>query len=72
MALSGSTGDSARMMQSIIRLHCEKRAEAAVGKIGLKMVPFGAVTLIGRNEPSLAGIGTEAVKVSSSSERKAT
>ena len=34
------------------------RASAAAGAIGLKMDPWGAVTLIGRNEPSLAGMSS--------------
>ncbi|MNV51661.1 hypothetical protein D3C71_1437170 [compost metagenome] len=54
-----------------MRLHWVKRASAAAGNTGLKMVPNGATTLIGRNEPSLDGTGLGSVAASSSSLRNA-
>lgn len=43
------------MIRSIVRLHWVKRASAEAGNLGLKIEPSGAVTLIGRKEPSLEG-----------------
>lgn len=59
------------MIRSIIRLHWVKRASAAAGNTGLKIVPSGATTLIGRNEPSFDGTGLGSVAASSNNLRKA-
>ena len=54
-----------------MRLHWVKRASAAAGKIGLKIEPLGAVTLIGRKEPSFGGSLMSISAVSVSMARKA-
>ena len=58
-------------MQSTTRWIWLKRASAAAGYSGLKIVPFGAVTAIGRNEPSFCGTCSGVVALSSRSARKA-
>ena len=46
------------MTRSAMRWIWQKRASAAAGMLGLKMQPLGAMTLIGRKEPSLAGMSS--------------
>ena len=45
------------------------RAKHARGKLGLKMLPFGATALTGRNMPSFCGMNSSIVASSSSSVR---
>ena len=45
VTFSGSASASARMVLSTTRCTCVKREKQARGKLGLKIVPFGAITL---------------------------
>ena len=45
VTLSGSASASARLMLSTTRCVWQKREKHARGKFGLKIVPFGAITL---------------------------
>ena len=71
VTFSGITGASALAMQSTTRWIWLKRASAAAGYSGLKIVPLGAVTLMGRKEPSFCGTCSLIVALSSRSARKA-
>ena len=43
------------MMLSTTRWIWQKREKQARGKVGLKIVPFGAITFTGRKTPSFCG-----------------
>ena len=55
----GTTGLARqRWARSTARCAWQKRAKHARGKFGLKIEPFGAITLTGRNIPSFWGTKT--------------
>jgi hypothetical protein len=62
---SGSALESARMTLSTTRCVWQKREKQARGKLGLKIVPFGAMSLTGRKTPSFCGTCTGDVTSSS-------
>ena len=63
MIFSGIAGASAWRVKSAMRWIWQKRAFVARGKLGLKIEPFGAITLTGR---SILVLGDEDVVVASS------
>ncbi len=58
VTLSGSASASARLTLSTTRCVWQKREKHARGKLGLKIVPFGAITFTGRSMPSFCGTKT--------------
>ena len=52
---SGSASASARIVLSTTRCTWQKREKQARGKLGLKIVPLGAITFTGRKTPSFCG-----------------
>ncbi len=71
MTCSGSWSASARIVLSTTRWTWQKREKQARGKLGLKIVPLGAITVTGRNTPSFCGTCSGKVISSSSSVRTA-